>query len=182
VKKSLYGPKGVGALFVRRELQSSVEPVIYGGGQENNLRGGTVPSHLCVGMGAAAELYQGSLFQVERNLIKSLRDLFVSKVCALDKSFKLNGPNLENRHPGNANICFNGFVAQDILMALQPKLAASSGSACTSGTVEPSYILRAVGLSTEKAEASIRFSMGRFTTDRDVEEAVSLLQGVLDQL
>ncbi len=178
----IYGPKGVGALFIRRSLQSSIEPVIYGGGQERNLRGGTVPAYLCVGMGIAAELYQGRLFLEEKTRVESLRDLFVQKVCSFSTSFKSNGPDFWNRHPGNANICFDGFVAQDILMALQPRLAASTGSACTSGIVEPSYVLKEIGLTTDKAAASIRFSLGRFSTSDDVNIATEYIFKALNSL
>ncbi len=177
-----YGPKGIGALYISRDNLNKLEPLIYGGGQEHNLRGGTLPTPLCVGMGTAAELMIEKLASGEKSEIQSMRDQFVSGVQLLPYSIKLNGPALDNRHFGNANLCFQGFNAQDILAALQPKLAASTGSACTSGIVESSYILRSIGLSTEDAEASIRFSVGRFTNAEDIAVAVSLIGETLDNL
>jgi len=170
-----YGPKGVGAIYVRRDIQSQIEPIIYGGGQENGFRGGTLPAPLCVGMGAAAALLQTSSVVEERGRLSCLRDAFVGRLLEYSRQIKMNGPESHNRHPGNTNLCFYGFNAQDILTALQPNLAASSGSACTSGITEPSYVLKAIGLSTEEAESSIRFSFGRFTTMKDVDDSVALI-------
>ncbi len=174
----MYGPKGIGALFVRRELQDRIEPLIYGGGQQGNLRSGTVPTALCVGMAAAAEL----LNREENEVVRRLRDRFIEGLGQLRWPIKLNGPAGSNRHPGNANMQFKGFSASDILSVLQPRIAASTGSACTSGTPEPSYVLRAIGLSEEEAGASIRFSIGRHTTASDIDEAVSLIAQALLKL
>lgn len=178
----MYGPKGIGTLFVRRELQSRLEPIIYGGGQQNNLRSGTIPTSLCVGMGAAATTFIGEKGGDEREKFRNQRDRFVRKIEALGWTVRLNGPEGGKRHPGNANICFEGFSAHDILAALQPGLSASTGSACTSGIPETSHVLRAIGLSKADAEASIRFSIGRGTTNTDVDEAVSLMENVLSRL
>lgn len=178
----MYGPKGIGALYIRREFQDRLEPLIYGGGQQNGLRSGTVPTALCVGMGVAAELLSGDEAMQKRALLRQKRDRFLEKLAGLPWSIRLNGPTGESRHPGNANICFEGFFAQDILQVLQPHLAASTGSACTSGIPEPSHVLRAIGLSPEDAEASIRFSLGFDTTDADIDDAVNLIDNALIKL
>ncbi|WP_171172909.1 cysteine desulfurase family protein [Ruegeria sp. HKCCA5929] len=176
----MYGPMGVGALYIRRDLQSDIEPLIYGGGQQNNLRSGTLPTPLCVGMGGAAALLNRDNARSERARLSQLRDRFVQNLMALPYPIALNGPPLgEMRHPGNANIRFDGFSAQDILSATQPQLVASSGAACTSGIPEPSHVLRAIGLKNDEADASIRFSLGRGTCEEDVDEAVSLIEGAL---
>jgi len=178
----MYGPKGIGALFIRRELQSRIEPLIYGGGQQLDLRSGTMPVPLCVGMGAAAALLGRHEARQERELLRRRRDYFVHSVMALGWPISLNGPEGKDRHPGNANVRFSGFSAHDILSALQPHLAGSTGSACTSGIPEPSHVLRAIDLSERDAESSIRFSLGRRTTDVDVDEAVSLISDALSRL
>ena len=178
----MYGPKGIGALYVRRELQDRLEPLIYGGGQQNGLRSGTVPTALCVGMGAAAELLSSDDARQKRAFLRQRRDRFLKQLAGLPWSIRLNGPSGESRHPGNANICFEGFFAQDILQVLQPHLAASTGSACTSGIPEPSHVLKAIGLSPEDAVASIRFSLGFDTTDADIDDAVNLIDNALGKL
>ncbi len=175
----MYGPMGMGALYIRRELQSSIEPIIYGGGQQSNLRSGTLPLPLCVGMGEAAKLCSGDDAANARERVRSLRNHFVERLSQTDWAIQLNGPDLDDRHPGNANVQFIDFDAQDILAALQPRLAASSGSACTSGIPEPSHVLRAIGLTAEQADASIRFSLGWQTTEADVENAVEIIAQVL---
>ena len=166
----MYGPQGIGALFVRRSLQADIEPVIYGGGQQNGLRSGTLPVALCVGMAAAAELVMGAEAN-ERARIGSLRDEFVRHLQDAGAVFGINGPVGAWRHPGNINVCFEDYSAQDILGAVQPDLAASTGAACTSGIPEPSHVLRAIGLSADKAESSIRFSFGRFTKEEEISRA-----------
>lgn len=178
----MYGPMGVGALYVRRDLQEAIEPLIYGGGQQNNLRSGTLPTPLCVGMGAAATLFDCHEAVLERTRLARLRDQFVEKLESLSYPISLNGSSLGKfRHPGNANIQFVGFSAQDILHSLQPRLAASSGAACASGTLGPSHVLRAIGLSEVEANASVRFSFGRGNDEHDVECAVSLIEATLDE-
>ncbi|MCY4338161.1 MAG: cysteine desulfurase family protein [Gammaproteobacteria bacterium] len=178
----MYGPKGIGALYIRRELQAHLEPLIHGGGQQNGLRAGTIPTALCVGMGAAAEFLNSDEAVEKRALLRQRRDRFVRKMASLPWSIGVNGAGAAARHPGNANMCFAGFTAQDILQALQPHLAASTGSACTSGIPEPSHVLKAIGLSPETAEASVRFSLGFDTTDTDVDDAVALIDNVLGEL
>ena len=178
----IYGPKGLGALFVRRDIQNKLAPTIHGGGQQNHLRSGTMPTPLCVGMGIAAELLTGKTAQDERETLRKIRDRLIAGLENLEYPIHLNGPPLVNRHPGNANVRFEGFAAQDILGALQPSIAASTGSACTTGMPETSYILTAIGLTIAEAESSIRFSPGRYTTEEDIDEAVTLIQQALDNL
>ena len=178
----MYGPKGIGAIYISRELQDQIEPLIYGGGQQNGLRSGTVPVPLCVGMGAAADIFAETEAEERRAQLCRRRDTFIEMLNRLPWPTALNGPQGQVRHPGNANIRFPDFSAYDILSALQPHLAASTGSACTSGIPEPSHVLRAIGLNGEEAESSIRFSLGFDTTDADLEEAVRLITEALTRL
>ena len=177
-----YGPQGIGALYIRRDLQGRVEPLIYGGGQQNGLRSGTVPLPLCVGMGAAADMITNSKSALERARIARQRDRFIHLLMDAGPSITVNGPGTNHRHPGNANLCFHGYDAQSILSSLQPKVAASTGAACTSGLPEPSHVLHALGLSTEDSDASIRFSFGRFTTEQDIDKASTLVLQTLESL
>ena len=178
----MYGPQGIGALFIRRDLHPSIEPIIYGGGQQEGLRSGTTPLALTVGMGAAAELASAAEAVTERRRVSDLRDRFVSLVLESSAGARLNGPQGERRHPGNANIRFDGYSAQDILGSLQPMLAASTGAACASGIPEPSHVLRAMGLSVEEAESSIRFSFGRYTGPQEIERAADHLRESIGSL
>ena len=171
----MYGPKGIGVLYIRRDLHHRIEPIIYGGGQQAGLRSGTVPTPLCVGMAAAVDIIHSPEGQEERKRIAGHRDSFVRLLQESTHSITVNGPTGANRHPGNASLSFDGLVAQDILGTLQPHLAASTGAACTSGIPEPSHVLSALGRSMAEAESSIRFSFGRFTTDAEVEEAAHLV-------
>lgn len=171
----MYGPQGIGALYIRRELQDCIEPIIYGGGQQNGLRSGTLPLPLCVGMAVAAELVVKGDSAAERARIARQRDRFVCLVAEGGTRSLLNGPPADRRHPANANLRFEGYDAHSILGAMQPKLAASTGAACTSGLPEPSHVLRALGQSAEDIDASIRFSFGRFTTDKEIGLAASIL-------
>ncbi len=175
----MYGPPGIGALHVRRELQNRFDPIIHGGGQQDGLRSGTVPMPLCVGFAAAAEIMMTSKTEQERNRIGRQRDAFVENLKYNGFPIVINGPQGDSRHPGNANIRLDGYDAKDLLNALQPNLAASTGSACTSGIPEPSHVLRAIGLDEDQADSSIRFSFGRFTTDDEIENAVLRCKEIL---
>ena len=177
-----YGPQGIGALYVRRDIQERIEPIIHGGGQQGGLRSGTVPVPLCVGMAAAAEIVSSAEGVGERTRIGQQRDCFVEVVTGSRHPVVVNGPMGDMRHPSNANLRFDGLAAQDILGALQPRIAASTGAACTSGIPEPSHVLRALGLSIEQAAASIRFSFGRLTTDLEVNEAAHLVIKAIESL
>lgn len=178
----IYGPKGIGVLFVHRSIQSQIEPMIYGGGQQQELRSGTLPVALCVGMGAAAALCLGEEAERDRACMRERTESFISALANLRWPITINGPPLEMRHPGNANVRFKEFNAKDILGSLQPKLAASTGSACTSGFEEPSHVLTSMGLTRAEAEGSIRFSIGKATTKQDLLEAVALINQSLDDL
>ena len=178
----IYGPQGIGALYIRRDIQARIEPIIYGGGQQSDLRSGTVPVPLCVGIAAAAEILQtdeGARPSANEWPVRETLSLIVLQASTYPIS--INGPTGDRRHPGNANLRFEGFVAQEILGALQPHLAASTGSACTSGIPEPSHVLRALGLTPDQSDASIRFSFGRFTTDAEIEKAARLVIKCLDK-
>lgn len=178
----MYGPKGIGAIYIARDLHNRIEPLIYGGGQQNGLRSGTAPVPLCVGMGAAADILAEESAGEQRIELGRKRDRFVDELNCLAWPIKLIGPEGNARHPGNVNIGFSGFVAHDILTALQPHVAASTGSACTSGIPEPSHVLRALGMSSNEAESSIRFSLGFDTTDEDIVEAVGWIKETLENL
>ena len=171
----MYGPQGIGALIVRRELHGRIEPLIHGGGQQNGLRSGTLPVPLCVGMGVAASVLKGVEGSEERNRIARQRDRFVELLCNDLCPVVVNAASCERRHPGCANVRFDGLDAHEILGRLQPRLAASTGSACASGISEPSHVLRAIGLNETQTEASVRFSFGRFTTDEEVETAARMV-------
>lgn len=175
----MYGPQGIGALYIRRDVLSRIEPLIYGGGQQDGLRSGTVPVALAVGMGAAAKILHAPERQAERARVAGQRNCFVRLLTDGTVPVTLNGPVGEMRHPGNANLQFDGLSAKDMLNFLQPRLAASTGSACTSGIPEPSHVLRAIGLDGEQADASVRFSFGRFTTDDEISQAVCFVKDAL---
>ncbi len=167
-----YGPKGMGALFVRRKPRVRLEPLIHGGGHERGMRSGTLPTHQIVGMGAAFELARTEM-ALENDRIRMLRDRLWKGLSTIDAVY-LNG-DLEHRVPHNLNVSFNYVEGESLLMAIKD-IAVSSGSACTSASLEPSYVLRALGRSDELAHSSIRFSIGRFTTESDVDFAIELLK------
>ena len=178
----MYGPQGIGALYIRRDTQERVEPIIYGGGQQGGLRSGTVPVPLCVGMAAAVEIARSPEAVQERRRLAQLRDSFVGMLQAGPFQMATNGPVGDWRHPGNANLRFDGLSAQDILGKLQPWVAASTGAACASGIPEPSHVLRALGLSAEQADSSIRFSFGRFTTAEEIRDIAHIVTETLESL
>ena len=174
------GPVGIGALYISGHLQEQIQPLIQGGGQQNGLRSGTLPLPLCVGFGEACRL----LSQPEsKELIEGtrvLRDYFFKRMTDLELPIRLNGPQLSERHAGNLNIAFEGIKAMDLLMALQPSLCASSGSACGSGNIEPSHVLKALGLPDEQADSSIRLSLSHINTKDEIDKAVQLISARLD--
>ena len=178
----MYGPQGIGAIYISRAFQDHIEPLFYGGGQQNGLRSGTVPVALCVGMGAAADILLTEEAERKRVLLRNRCDDFVERLNRLPWPIALNGPKGQARHPGNTNIQFVGFSAHDILNSLQPYVAASTGSACTSNIPEPSHVLKAIGLSGDEAESSIRFSLGFGTTEEDVESAARQIESTLVRL
>ena len=173
-----YGPKGVGALFVRRKPRVRLEAQIHGGGHERGMRSGTLPTHQIVGMGEAFRLAREEM-GVENERIRMLRDRLWRGISQLEDVF-LNG-HLEQRVPHNLNLSFNYVEGESLIMAIKD-IAVSSGSACTSASLEPSYVLRALGRSDELAHSSIRFSVGRFTTEEEVDFAVKLIYDKVEKL
>jgi cysteine desulfurase len=165
----IYGPKGVGALYVRRRPRARLEPLIHGGGQERGLRSGTLPTPLCVGIGAACAIAAQEMAEEEPRL-RALRERLHGGIVAELDDVHLNGDG-SRRLAGNLNLSFAGVDAE-ALMAAMKDLAVSSGSACTSAAVEPSYVLRALGGDDELAHGSIRFGIGRSTTEGEIDYAV----------
>jgi cysteine desulfurase len=164
-----YGPKGMGALYVRRGLRVRPRPIIHGGGQEGGLRSGTLPTPLCVGFGEACRILADERDD-DAKRTRILRDRFLAELWKRVPGLTVNGDRTA-RHPGNLNLLFPSIDASLLLQNMHPNVAASTGSACTSGLPEPSHVLRAIGLTPEDAYASIRFSIGRFTNEVDVDEA-----------
>lgn len=173
-----YGPKGMGALFVRRKPRVRIEAQIHGGGHERGFRSGTLATHQIVGMGEAFRLARLEM-AVENDRIRMLRDRLWTGLSTMDEVF-LNG-HLDNRVPHNLNVSFAFVEGESLIMAIKD-IAVSSGSACTSASLEPSYVLRALGRSDELAHSSIRFSLGRFTTEADVDFTVQLLKDKVGRL
>jgi cysteine desulfurase len=168
----IYGPKGIGALYVRRRPRVRLLPLIDGGGQERGLRSGTLPTPLCVGLGRAAAI-AGDEMAEEAERLRRLRDGLLRNLARRLPGLRING-NTERRLTGSLNLTLPGIPAQALIEAC-PAIAISTGSACTSASVEPSYVLRALGLSDELANASIRVGLGRFTTAAEVEFAADAL-------
>jgi cysteine desulfurase len=167
-----YGPMGVGALYVRRRPRVRLEPLFDGGGQERGLRSGTLPLPLCVGLGAACAI-AGEAMAEEAERLKALSQRLAEAVTTGLAEVRLNG-DPERRIPGNLNFCFAGVDGVALIEAM-PEICVSSGSACTSASVEPSYVLRALGLSDDLAQASVRIGLGRFTTEADVDTAAETI-------
>ena len=167
----VYGPKGIGALYVRRKPRVRLEAQMHGGGHERGMRSGTLPTHQIVGMGEACRLAATEM-DSERERILKLRDKLLSGVQDIEEIY-ING-DLQNRVPHNLNISFNFVEGESLIMAIKD-VAVSSGSACTSASLEPSYVLRALGRNDELAHSSIRFSIGRFTTEEEIDFLTNLL-------
>ncbi|MCA3211749.1 MAG: IscS subfamily cysteine desulfurase [Burkholderiales bacterium] len=167
-----YGPKGVGALYVRRKPRIRLEAQMHGGGHERGLRSGTLPTHQIVGMGEAFRIARAEM-ATENERIRMLRDRLWKGLSEIDEVY-LNG-DLEQRVPHNLNVSFNFVEGESLIMAIKD-VAVSSGSACTSASLEPSYVLRALGRSDELAHSSIRFTVGRFTTEEEIDYTVDLLK------
>ena len=171
----MYGPKGIGVLYLKREVQDQIEPMIYGGGQQNNLRSGTVPTPLAVGFGEAARIHNSEWGANHRAEMARMRDEFWESILKIFPKAILNGPPLKKRHPGNLNVRFCEWDARDLLLRLQPGVAASTGAACTSGIEEPSHVLKSIGLTDRDANSSIRFSLGMFTKKSELERAAKAI-------
>lgn len=175
----IYGPKGIGALYVRRRPRIRLVPIINGGGQERGMRSGTNPTPLIVGLGKAAEI-AGQDMKKDRAHVQLLHDRLVSAIMKGAKDVYLNGDSAQ-RWPGNINLSFAYIEGESMILAIKD-LAVSSGSACTSASLEPSYVLRALGLDDEMAHTSIRFGIGRFTTEEEIDYAAQLVLSKIDRL
>ncbi len=173
-----YGPKGVGALYVCRKPRVRLEAQMHGGGHERGLRSGTLPTHQIVGMGEAFRLAREEM-DAELGRIKALRDRLAKGLQEIEEVY-ING-DMEHRVPHNLNVSFNYVEGESLIMAIKD-IAVSSGSACTSASLEPSYVLRALGRSDELAHSSIRFTIGRFSTEADIDFAVDLLKAKVHKL
>ncbi|CAI8160875.1 MAG: Cysteine desulfurase IscS [Cellvibrionales bacterium UBA7375] len=174
----IYGPKGIGALYVRRKPRVRIEAQMHGGGHERGMRSGTLPTHQIVGMGAAFKL-GAELLAEESARIEKLRTRLWEGVSDMQEVY-LNGSS-EQHVPGIINISFAYVEGESLIMALRD-LAVSSGSACTSASLEPSYVLRALGLNDEMAHSSIRFSIGRYTSEKDVDDAIAKVRHAVEKL
>ena len=173
-----YGPKGIGALYVRRKPRVRIEPQIHGGGHERGMRSGTLPVHQIVGMGAAFRIAREEMAR-ESARIRKLRDRLLRGLNEIDEVY-VNG-SLEQRVAHNLNVSFAFVEGESLMMAIRD-LAVSSGSACTSASLEPSYVLRAIGRPDELAHSSIRFSLGRTTTEAEIDRAVTLVKSAVARL
>ena len=174
----IYGPKGIGALFVRRKPRIRLEAQTHGGGHERGMRSGTLATHQIVGMGEAFRIAKEEMAQDLTHVTK-MRDRLWAGIKDMEQVF-VNG-DFDKRYAGNLNVSFNFVEGESLIMALKD-LAVSSGSACTSASLEPSYVLRALGLNDELAHSSIRFSFGRFTTEEEVDYAIELIQKSIGHL
>ncbi len=174
----IYGPKGIGALYVRRKPRVRLEAQMHGGGHERGMRSGTLPTHQIVGMGEAFRIAKEEM-AADNERIRMLRDRLLKGLEDIEEIY-ING-DLEQRVPHNLNISFNFVEGESLMMALKD-LAVSSGSACTSASLEPSYVLRALGRNDELAHSSIRFSLGRFTTEEEVDYAIEAIKQNIDKL
>jgi cysteine desulfurase len=174
----IYGPKGIGALYVRRKPRVRIEAQMHGGGHERGMRSGTLPTHQIVGMGQAYRLAR-ELMDSENERIATLRDRLLAGAMTIPE-VRVNGT-MQQRVPHNLNLSFTFVEGESLLMGMKG-IAVSSGSACTSASLEPSYVLRALGLSDEVAHSSIRFSLGRFTTESDIDAALALVKSTVERL
>jgi cysteine desulfurase len=174
----VYGPKGVGALYVRRKPRVRLEAQMHGGGHERGLRSGTLPTHQIVGMGEAFRIAREEMAADDAR-IRGLRDRLWNSLSDMEEVY-LNG-DMDQRISGNLNVSFNFVEGESLIMALKD-MAVSSGSACTSSSLEPSYVLRALGRNDELAHSSIRFTIGRFTTVEEIDYVASLLREKVDKL
>src|SRR6185436_12180307 len=173
-----YGPKGIGALYVRRKPRVRIEAQMHGGGHERGMRSGTLPTHQIVGMGEAFRIAKAEMAE-EGERIRALRDRLWKGLSEIDEVY-ING-DLTKRVPHNLNVSFNFVEGESLIMAIKD-IAVSSGSACTSASLEPSYVLRALGRNDELAHSSVRITLGRFTTQEEVDYAADLLKRKIAKL
>ena len=173
-----YGPKGIGALYVRRKPRVRLEAQMHGGGHERGLRSGTLPPHQIAGMGEAFRIAKEEM-ESELAHVRSMRDRLAKGLSEIEETY-VNG-DMDHRVPHNLNVSFNYVEGESLIMAIKD-IAVSSGSACTSASLEPSYVLRALGRSDELAHSSIRFTIGRFTTEEDIDFTIQLLKSKVEKL
>jgi cysteine desulfurase len=173
-----YGPKGIGALYVRRKPRIRIEAQMHGGGHERGMRSGTLPTHQIVGMGEAFRIAREEM-ELENARIRRLRDKLLAGLQDIEEVY-VNG-DIKQRVPHNLNISFNYVEGESLIMAVKD-IAVSSGSACTSASLEPSYVLRALGRSDELAHSSIRFTIGRFTTEEEIDYTIDLMRKKIGKL
>ncbi len=174
----VYGPKGIGALFVCRKPRVRLEAQMHGGGHERGMRSGTLATHQIVGMGEAYRIAKQEMYEEAKRTI-ALRERFLRGLADMEEIY-ING-DIDQRVPGNLNVSFNYVEGESLIMALKD-LAVSSGSACTSASLEPSYVLRALGMSDELAHSSIRFSIGRFTTEEQIDHTIKIVHQAIEKL
>jgi cysteine desulfurase len=174
----IYGPKGIGALYMRRKPRVRLDSIISGGGQERGVRSGTLPTPLVVGLGKAAEIAAKGMREDQAH-IKKLSDKMINSLMEIPEVY-LNGDR-NQRIPGNVNLSFSCIEGESMIGAIKD-LAVSSGSACTSSSLEPSYVLKAIGVDEELAHTSIRFGLGRFTTEEEVNHAIKLVKNAINKL
>ena len=174
----VYGPKGIGALYVRRKPRIRLQPQMHGGGHERGFRSGTLPTHQVVGMGEAFKIAEEEM-ESDNKRISILRDKLWNGLNSIEEIY-LNG-DMKQRIPGNLNVSFNFVEGESLIMAIKD-MAVSSGSACTSASLEPSYVLRALGRSDELAHSSLRISIGKYTTEEEIDYSVSLIKEAVAKL
>ena len=175
----IYGPKGIGALYIRRRPRVRIEPLIDGGGQERGIRSGTLSTPLCVGLGEACAIAGGNLSHEPKRLLALRQRLYQGIISAVPTAL-LHG-HIQQRLPGNLNISFPGIDSDQIMSAI-PEIAFSSGSACTSNTIEPSYVIKALGATDDTAQGAIRFGLGRFTTTNEIDYSIKRITSVISSL
>jgi cysteine desulfurase len=169
----IYGPKGIGALYISNKAYLKPEPIMYGGGQQSGYRSGTIPTFLVVGFGEAANIMISNK-ETERSELEHLRGLLLEEIQKRVPNIKVNG-SMSHRHPGNLNLLIPTIESKQLIYSIQPDVAFSTGSACTSGVIEPSHVLKAIGLSTDAAEHSFRITVGRFTDESDIKKAAEFI-------
>jgi cysteine desulfurase len=176
----LYGPMGIGAAYIARRAGRRVEPLLFGGGQENGFRSGTLPVPLCVGLGEACRIARASMM-TEAERLRELRQLFLQELEGAGVAFVVNGA-MDPRLPGNINLSFEGVDAEALLMVLRGRMSIASGSACTARALEPSHVVAALGGSAERAEEAVRVGFGRPTTEPEVVEAARFIAEAVAKL
>jgi cysteine desulfurase len=175
----MYGPKGIGCLFVRRRPRVRLDPLFSGGFQEKGLRSGTLPSHLCIGFGEAASL-ANKMMSSDNSRINYLSDYFLNYLSKKNIVYKING-NKNLRWQGNINIQIKGINASKLIKNIS-NVSFSLGSACSDNAIEPSYVLKSLNLTKKEAESSVRISLGRMTTEEEIEEACIRISSVIHKL